>query len=229
MALIPPFYTFRDYLLHSSMYPPDVEKGRRMGRLYYDVLRRGRLPIVGLILFSLSIIILSRDNSLPISLAGARPTSHSLCSAYSPLYDDLIHTSNYFRQRGGITIHDYETSKSQCENEGECIQIKLFNNNLYIGKISDNPHCGETRAESLILNLYRATEQARAEGELLPNIDVFMMCSDLPSGQAATWYLTKNEEHAAANPFAKNGPTNFFLMPDFNFYAWPESYSAPYP
>jgi len=51
-------------------------------------------------------------------------------------------------------------------------QIKLYNMNLYVGNVSSNPYCYETRSEALLLNLNSAVEQARMEGEALPDCDV---------------------------------------------------------
>jgi hypothetical protein len=97
--------------------------------------------------------------------------------------------------------------------------------NLYVGNVSSNPHCYETRSESLLLNLYSAVEQARMEGEILPDIDVYMYCQDRPDGEThAMWYISKTMDHANATP----PDNNFFLMPDFNFYSWPEAFNEPW-
>jgi hypothetical protein len=209
------------------MYWP--EKGHSISAML--IIWKWRFLILGIFFFFLTLV------ALP---ASQRPTAFprfppfptrdsrsetSMCNAYTPLYKDAITTHKSFTLLGGITYKDYLTSQTSCENEGQCIQIKLHNGELYIGNISQNPHCGETRAESLIMNIYRAVEQAKWEGEKLPNIDVFLMCSDLPDGNKATWYLTKRRETAAMQ---EGSGANYFLMPDFNFYAWPESYGEPY-
>ena len=97
--------------------------------------------------------------------------------------------------------------------------------NLYVGNVSDNPHCYETRGESLLMNLNLAVEQARQEGQKLPNFDVYMMCQDRPDGgNHGMWYISKSIDHAnAIHP-----EPNFFLMPDFNFYSWPEAFNEPW-
>ena len=55
--------------------------------------------------------------------------------------------------------------------------------NLFIGNVSSNPNCYETRSEALLLNLYSAVEQARMEGEVLPDIDVYIYCQDRPDAR----------------------------------------------
>lgn len=76
--------------------------------------------------------------------------------------------------------------------------------------------------------LYRATEQARMEGQLLPDFDAFLRCNDWPIPEPAVWNMVKTRGQAQADPNGETGDRNFFLMPDFNFYAWPEAYTGPW-
>lgn len=102
------------------------------------------------------------------------------------------------------------------------MQVKLYDMNLYVGNVSG---CYETRAQALLMNLNRAVEQARMEREILPNIDVYLSCHDRPDGEErATWYMCKSTD----NVHARNGHENLFLMPDFNFYSWPEALNEPW-
>jgi hypothetical protein len=195
--------------------------------MYREILRRSRIPILCFVFISLAIyLIQSSSYAVSINLPQFSPSNQprSVCHSYSPLYTDAIATQAYFRRRGGITYQDYTISKNLCENTGQCIQIKIFNGNLFIGNVSENDHCFQTRGESMLLILYNAVEQARTEGEILPNIDVFFRCSDRDTRQPATWYLSKARNASHADPLIEDDPKNFFLMADFNFYTWPESY-----
>jgi len=151
--------------------------------------------------------------------------SPSICNGYSPLYVDAKRTHKYYLDRGGIHLDDLASSKAHCDAHGQCLQVKLYDMNLYVGNVSDNPHCYETRGESLLMNLNLAVEQARQEGQKLPNFDVYMMCQDRPDGgNHGMWYISKSIDHAnAIHP-----EPNFFLMPDFNFYSWPEAFNEPW-
>jgi hypothetical protein len=151
--------------------------------------------------------------------------AQSICNGYSPLYTDAKSTHRYYLERGGIHSSDLSASKEHCDKHGQCIQVKLYNMNLYVGNVSENPHCYETRGESLLMNLNLAVEQARMEGEILPNIDVYMLCHDKPEGGThGMWYISKSVDNANAHP----PQDNFFLMPDFNFYSWPEAFNEPW-
>lgn len=199
--------------------------------MYREILRRSRIPALCFLFVSFAIyLIQSSSYAISINLPQFSHSSEpdSVCHSYSPLYHDAISTQEYFRTRGGITHQDFTDSKSSCDTWGQCIQIKIFDGNLFIGNVSENDHCFQTRGESMLLNLYNAVEQARTEGEILPNMDVFFRCSDRDTGLAATWYLSKSRESAAADPLIEVGPKNFFLMADFNFYTWPESYGEPW-
>jgi hypothetical protein len=180
-------------------------------------------------LMTIALFLASGSNYLirPWNLMPLRD-SQPLCKNYTPLYDDAIRTQEYFRRRGGITEADLDAARVHCKWNGNCVQVKLYGGNLFVGNISQNPRCYESRAESLILNLYRATEQARMENERLPDIDVFLHCDDRPVVEAAIWNLVKTRGQADADALNDNGERNFFLMPDFNFYSWPEAYNEPW-
>lgn len=151
-----------------------------------------------------------------------RALSPSTCKSYSPLYTDAITTHKYFTQRNGIRLSDLIETSEAARVRGTYIQIKLYDMILYVGNVSD---CYESRMRSLVLNLDRAVEQARVEGEILPNIDVYLSCSDVPpTSSPAMWAMTKSMDHLNN----KNGHNNMFVMPDFNFYSWPEAFQEPW-
>ena len=161
----------------------------------------------------------------PVAFRVSTSKTQSICNPYTPLYKDAEATHEYYVLRGGIQPSDLAASNAHCDAHGQCIQIKLYNMNIYVGNFSSNPHCYETRGESLLMNLNMAVEQARTEGEILPNIDVYMMCHDKPEGAThAMWYISKTVD----NVNAEFGQDNFFLMPDFNFYSWPEAFNEPW-
>jgi hypothetical protein len=103
----------------------------------------------------------------------------AICKPYSPLYTDAVSTHDDYILRGGIFPSDLVASKAQCDVYGQCLQIKLYDMNLYVGNVSN---CFQSRGESLLMNLERAVEQARMEGEILPNFDVYLSCEDKPEG-----------------------------------------------
>jgi len=148
--------------------------------------------------------------------------TESICQSYEILYKDAIDTHQWYSERGGIHLSDLEASREHCNDE--CMQIKLYDMNLYVGRVSE---CYESRAESLLMLLNMAIEQARMEGEQLPDFDVCLLCHDEPKrggGTRAMWYASKSLEHIDG----ENGQDNLFLMPSFNFYSWPESFNEPW-
>jgi hypothetical protein len=166
-----------------------------------------------------------RYEPLPIVFRTSTTKAQSVCTGYSPLYKDAEKTHKYYLERGGIQSSDLAASKEHCEKNGQCIQIKLYDMILYVGNVSENPHCYESRGESLLMNLNMAVEQARMEGDALPNIDAYMLCHDKPEGGThGMWYISKSVDNANAHP----PQDNFFLMPDFNFYSWPEAFNEPW-
>jgi Glycosyl transferase family 90 len=78
------------------------------------------------------------------------------------------------------------------------------------------------------MNLYRATEQARMAGKLLPDIDMFVHCDDWPIVEPAVWNIVKTREHVEAEPMDRTDAANFFIIPDFNFFSWPEAFCQPW-
>jgi hypothetical protein len=183
--------------------------------------------LIAAVLTVVTIRRLSEDSQglSPLAFRVSTSKTQSICKPYTPLYKDAEATHEYYLQRGGIQPSDLAASKAHCDVHGQCIQIKLYDMNIYVGNFSSNPHCYETRGESLLMNLNMAVEQARTEGEILPNIDVYMMCHDKPEGAThAMWYISKTVDNVNAEP----GQDNFFLMPDFNFYSWPEAFNEPW-
>ena len=206
----------------------DIRISNFLGNNFRDS-RRWRVLILGLLFISFTITLFwMRKYPDPSASLRLVTSPNSVCASYTRLYYDAIATQDYFRQRGGITWEDYMESQKNCQAYGECIQVKLFNGNLFIGNVSENPRCPEPRGMASIMSLFKAIEQSRMEGEILPNIDVYLQCADSPSGNAATWYLTKTRDNAAADPNHRTGLTNFFLMPDFSFFAWPQTYTEPW-
>lgn len=191
--------------------------------------RRHRLIAISTVLILGSFIALTISNlnhKISPKLSAVRPFyASSICHGYSPLYTDAQKTHKYYLDRGGIHLEDLAASKAHCDVHGQCLQVKLYDMNLYVGNVSNNPHCYETRGESLLMNLNLAVKQARQEWHKLPNFDVYMLCQDRPDGgNHAMWYISKTVDHANATPPEQN----FFLMPDFNFYSWPEAFNVPW-
>lgn len=167
---------------------------------------------------------LTRQQSVQPPFAFRNPAVKmpSICTGYSILYTDAIATHENYLQRGSLRASDLAASKAHCDAHGGCLQVKLFDMNLYIGNTSS---CYESRAQSLLMNLNMAVEQARMEGDILPNIDVYLSCHDRPAEAShAAWYISKSTD----NVNGTNGRENVFLMPDFNFYSWPEAFHQPW-
>jgi hypothetical protein len=180
------------------------------------------LFVVVCMLFTTSTLVHEPSTPSPFAFRSSAAKRPSICTGYNPLYADAIRTQETYLQCGGIHASDLATSKAQCDVHGQCIQVKLFDMNLYIGNVSS---CYESRAQSLLMNLNIAVEQARMEGEILPNMDVYLSCADRPAdGTPAVWYISKSTD----NVNAANGRDNPFLMPDFNFYSWPEAFHEPW-
>jgi hypothetical protein len=204
----------------------------RLKRAYTDRCRRIAWVVIALIVSIFVILTLLRirsesesSNLSPLAFSVRPGKSESICKPYTPLYTDAIATHRYYLERGGIQTSDLAAAKAHCDAHGQCIQIKIYDMNIFVGNVSSNPRCYETRGESLVMNLDMAVEQARAEGEILPNVDVYLQCHDRPdAGAHAMWYISKTVDHVNA----EQGQDNFFLMPDFNFYSWPEAFNEPW-
>ena len=162
------------------------------------------------------------SNHAPLTFGILSSETTATCKTYTPLYDDAIATQQYYRERGGIQLSDLFESKQQCDNHKKCVQLKLYDMNLYVGNLSV---CDQSRAQSLLMSINLAVEQARSDGEHLPDFDVYLSCHDEPfEAASATWYLSKSLSHISG----EDGLKNVFLMPDFNFYSWPETYNEPW-
>jgi len=199
-------------------------------RTCWKVERRHRFVAAAVVLIlglSVALTIFNFNHRISPKLSPVRQFyGSSICDRYSPLYTEAKRTHEYYLARGGIHLDDLTASKAHCDTNGQCLQVKLYNMNLYVGNVSGDPHrCYETRGESLLMNLNLAVEQARQEGQSLPNFDVYMYCHDRPDGDNhAMWYISKPVEHVNAIPPEEN----FFLMADFNFYSWPEAFNEPW-
>ena len=186
-------------------------------------LRKSGILIFGIVcLFVLISVWTNGSTRPPLVFPKVPKNTQSICGPYGLLYSDAIATHQYYVQRAGIQFTDLADSKKRCDDHGQCLQIKLFDMNLYVGNASG---CFESRAQSFLMNLNMAVEQARMEGESLPDFDVYMSCHDRPiDGARAAWYISKSIHHVTAY----EGEDNFFLMPDFNFYSWPEALNEPW-
>ena len=222
---------------HNIVCPYSITSAIFVGKSMYSTSKRffsrHRSHTIGASIFVLTTFLMmaffySTPASKPVTSMPVTSVPISVCEAYSPLYVDAIMTHDYFVQRGGINKTDYEVAAERSESAENSVQIKLYGGNLFIGNVTKK-HCPETRANAVILNLYRAVEQARMENELLPDIDVFFHCNDYPLVDHAIWNLMKTRDHAAADPIYPNGKEgNFFLIPDHGFYSWPDSLGEPW-
>jgi len=194
---------------------------------YYRRLTR-KIWILAAAVFVFVILILAmvwqsqrEDPPFPFRTKTAAKTQ-SICQSYELLYKDAIETHQWYTERGGIHLSDLEVSREHCNDE--CMQVKLYDMNLYIGHVSE---CYESRAGSLLMLLNMAIEQARMEGEQLPDFDVCLLCHDQPRRGGSTramWYASKSLDHING----EDGLDNLFLMPSFNFYSWPEAFNEPW-
>lgn len=186
-------------------------------------IRKFGIFVGGVFLVSILVFTLARiSNHAPLTFNILSSETNVTCKTYTPLYDDAIATHQYYRERGGIQLSDLSDSKRQCDNHKKCVQLKLYDMNLYVGNLSV---CDQSRSQSLLMSINLAVEQARTDGEHLPDFDVYLSCHDEPfEGASASWYLSKSLSHISG----EDGLKNVFLMPDFNFYSWPETYNEPW-